>query len=283
MTTIKRILAATDLSDTSAAALLFADVIARKFGAEVTALHSPAARLAATSLLALVGAADSVDQLENVANETLRGYVGLNVKQMRPGGGQILLSEAVDAIAATAYDINADLIALGTDVESGRGPFELPFVEQVIEQSGRPVLAVRGRSAGRTSHIEKILCPVNYSALSKRAFDYALLLASAFNASLVVAHTIEEDASEERQEAEADRLRAWVGEFPRSVRLTLLVDQGDAARDIIRYVQSHDVDLLVIGAKSDPFLNRTLLGRTAGILTRHAPCAVLTVPGTSSR
>jgi nucleotide-binding universal stress UspA family protein len=203
------------------------------------------------------------------------------VRQLRPGGGQILLSEAVDAIVATAYDINADLIALGTDLESGRGPFEQPIVEQVIEQSGRAVLAVRGVAARGTTPIEKILCPVNYTPVSKQAFDRALLLASAFDASLVVVHTIEGDVSETRMEAEAVRLSQWIGDVPRSLRLTLLVDQGDAPRDIIRYTQAHDVDLLVIGARSDSFTNRTLLGRTGGILARHAPCAVLTVPSTA--
>ena len=141
MTTIKRILAATDLSDGSAAALFYSDVIARKFGAEVTVLHSPAAKLDKTSVLALVGAGDSVSQLENLANETLRGYVGLNVRQMNPGGGQILLSVAVDAIVATAYDIDANLITLGVG--------ELSFVEDVIAQSRRSGLAVRSQSEGK--------------------------------------------------------------------------------------------------------------------------------------
>jgi nucleotide-binding universal stress UspA family protein len=152
--------------------------------------------------------------------------------------------------------------------------------EQVIAESEVPVLTVRCDEALRPAHFNRILCPVDYSNVSAKALRHAALMASAFEAELVILHLIER-GDEGDMARELDRLRDWVGDVSLPVRARVLVHRGQAAGQVIDYAQRHEVDLIVLGAERKGRQTKSVLGSTTHRVTRHAPCPVLTVPAAS--
>ena len=63
-------------------------------------------------------------------------------------------------------------------------------------------------------------------------------------------------------------------------RLSMAVEAGKPAAEIVRYAESKGIDLIVLGAHGHGFVDRLLIGSVAERVTRHAPCAVLMVPHT---
>jgi nucleotide-binding universal stress UspA family protein len=141
----------------------------------------------------------------------------------------------------------------------------------------------------------KILCPVDSSACSERALDYALILAERFDASLDVLHVCNvphyvrpdmlvsmgsegarpvSEIAKEQAEHELDEL---VRKQPARVRPRLHVLIGSPAPTIVAAAKRHGHDLIVMGTHGKNQLGRIILGSVAEKVVRQAPCPVLTV------
>jgi nucleotide-binding universal stress UspA family protein len=138
--------------------------------------------------------------------------------------------------------------------------------------------------------IRRILWPTDFSSGAKRAFLYAVALASWHEAELHVLSVqepgaVDADGSQSRplsQDA-LTRLLMDDGEPPQHVDLdTLSVVQeqrkGDSAPEtIVSYADEYDIDLVVAGTHGRRGLRRLLIGSVAEEVLRTAPCPVLTV------
>ena len=63
-----------------------------------------------------------------------------------------------------------------------------------------------------------------------------------------------------------------------STRYELVVVEGNATRAIMRAIETHKPDLLVMGTRGDGRMRRAVLGSVANQLLKVAPCDVLIVP-----
>jgi nucleotide-binding universal stress UspA family protein len=97
----------------------------------------------------------------------------------------------------------------------------------------------------------KIMCPVDRSESSTVALDNATTLAAAFGARLLIVHVNEcRLVSSQATSAKSDvALRARLRLSPRAEGLSVehFVLSGDAADQIPKFAQSHNVDLVVMG------------------------------------
>jgi hypothetical protein len=59
---------------------------------------------------------------------------------------------------------------------------------------------------------------------------------------------------------------------------THITREGKTSREILKYAQSVDADLIVTGSRGAGFMSRMLVGSTATGIIRGAHCAVLAVP-----
>ncbi len=143
--------------------------------------------------------------------------------------------------------------------------------------------------------ISRILVPVDLSAYSERALEYAIALAGRLGASLHLLHVVEDpmatgvwggetvipDLPELRQELVDDAERRLVAyrEAAERVRVPVVttVRLGLAAITIVEHAKSLGVDLIVIGTHGRTGLAHLLMGSVAERVLRHAPCPVLTV------
>jgi nucleotide-binding universal stress UspA family protein len=137
---------------------------------------------------------------------------------------------------------------------------------------------------------KKVLVANDGSEHAKRALTKGIGLAKCFQAELhmicveehlphyaaTVGEVLEEKAEEDsyfgKIVAEAKAEAAAEG-----VSLHAVVMPGHEVETIVRYVESHSVDLLIIGFMGHSRVLGRIMGGSAANLTRLAPCSVLVV------
>jgi universal stress protein A len=143
----------------------------------------------------------------------------------------------------------------------------------------------------RLLKLERILVPMDFSSASERALDYAVTLASKFEARITLIHVVEiisgpadptfgyvpvDDGP--RVAASAKRLEKTGAEMiPPALLETTLVRHGHPYHQITTAAEELGTDLIVISTHGYTGLTHVLLGSTAERIVRHAPCPVLTV------
>jgi len=142
--------------------------------------------------------------------------------------------------------------------------------------------------------IERILCPVDFSEFSTRAYDYAQSLARHYRAKLFLQHVVDFippnyayyppasylDKLFQSASAEA---RKQLQEFAKShtrygAQPECLVHEGGAAGSILSFAEAQEVDLIVMGTHGLKGVDRALLGSVADKVLRKARCPVLVIP-----
>jgi nucleotide-binding universal stress UspA family protein len=142
--------------------------------------------------------------------------------------------------------------------------------------------------------IQRILCPIDFSATSRRALEHAVAVAKWYESHITALHVIhhpflpqppilfaefpKNEPPPERQSLEAE-LRTWLEVARRAgVRADLLIDEGDPASHILEHAKSLQTDLVVMGTHGLGGVERLMLGSVAEKVLRKARCPVMTVP-----
>jgi nucleotide-binding universal stress UspA family protein len=137
--------------------------------------------------------------------------------------------------------------------------------------------------------LKSILCPIDFSDFSTKAYDYAQSLAAHYRASLVVQHVVyshpafytdeayQESCRKLRAEA-LQKLNHFVKRQTRtSVEPQCVVQEGIATDQILNLAEAEGVDLIVMGTYGLRGVDRLLLGSVAERVLRKAKCPVLAV------
>ena len=139
---------------------------------------------------------------------------------------------------------------------------------------------------------KKILVPIDFSAMSKRAFQYALRFTEQFRCEIVLLHVVEPERviagtrpavdvfaqlEEDTTAAEADlaALAASSRSHPNSV--TSAVRTGHAPNEITKAAKDLDVDLIMMASHGYTSWRHLCISSTAERVVRAAPCPVLVV------
>jgi nucleotide-binding universal stress UspA family protein len=141
-------------------------------------------------------------------------------------------------------------------------------------------------------NLKKILVPIDFSAMSKQTFQYALRFAKQFGCEIVLLHVVEPEsviagappaidvfAQPEDDtiaaKAELEALAASSRNRPSCV--TSRVRTGHAPNEINKAAKDLDVDLIVIATHGFTSWRHLCIGATAERVVRTAPCPVLVV------
>ena len=141
--------------------------------------------------------------------------------------------------------------------------------------------------------IERILCPIDFSESSARAYDYAQLLARHYQATVFLQHVVDFiippyayydpvsyiDVDFRKICADA---REQLLEFAKShtssgVRPEYFVQEGEVTESVLSFAEAQMVDLIVMGKHGRKGYNRLTLGSVAEKVLRKAHCPVLVV------
>lgn len=148
------------------------------------------------------------------------------------------------------------------------------------------------------TRIERILCPVDFSEASAKAYRYAESVAGHYRATLVVQHIIElsqhvsacyspsEPSFEEfRGKLIANgqyELRRFIG-ASEAVQPEYIVQSSIAAANaILSLAREREMSLIVLGTHGRRGVDHLMLGSVTERVLRHASCPVLTVRQTAS-
>lgn len=141
---------------------------------------------------------------------------------------------------------------------------------------------------------ERILCPVDFSEYSSRAYAFATSLARHYRANLFVQHVVElwrhpsasfavtaaeyEEFCRHLRDHGAEQLRRFLEERLQSdLSPDRVIEEGDATECILRLAQKQDVNLIVIGTHGARGFDRLTLGSVCEKVLRKARCSVLAV------
>jgi nucleotide-binding universal stress UspA family protein len=142
--------------------------------------------------------------------------------------------------------------------------------------------------------IKLILCPIDFSEFSERAYHHALSLAEHYHAKLVALHVVElwrhPSASfassaglyeEFRQTLHASgekQLRQFAKNYIHDeIHPELVVHEGTVPDSILSFAQEQKADLVVMGTHGQRGFDRLMLGSVTDRVMRSAPCPVLAV------
>jgi nucleotide-binding universal stress UspA family protein len=136
--------------------------------------------------------------------------------------------------------------------------------------------------------IRNVLCAVDFSDVSRRAFEHAVALARWYDARLTLLHvhfvptpvlpplTPEQAPGPSTRTQVLQSLQDWVQEAANGVSTNCLVADGGIADEIL--AESQSAGILVMGTHGRSGFEHLVLGSVAEKVLRKAVCPVLTIP-----
>jgi nucleotide-binding universal stress UspA family protein len=139
---------------------------------------------------------------------------------------------------------------------------------------------------------KKIVCPIDFSEHTSEIVAYAASIAKKFNAELHLFHVIpnlnyftpyESFLTPENLVAIEDNINAEVNrDFDAVIKgidgpVKKVIKTGVAFVEIIDYVKTEAIDLIVMGTHGRSGIEHILIGSVAEKVVRKAPCPVLTI------
>jgi nucleotide-binding universal stress UspA family protein len=145
------------------------------------------------------------------------------------------------------------------------------------------------------SLFQTILITTDFSEVSRRAVEPAVVLAEKFGSRILVLYVVEDRlppfvdeytgiSLEEILKAHTERARKEMDRFveqnlPGRPNVESLVVHGMPSSEIVRVAEDRRADLLVMATHGRGFVSHALFGSTTERVLRRAPCPVLTVRG----
>ena len=285
---LRKILFATDFSPTSAMALPYAAAVARRFGAEIFAVHVVPEE--SYSHIPIKQLDSTLTEMKRAARQRIAGllegahFAGIPFQIVLDHGDPM----TVVSTLVERYDI--DWIVTGSHGRHGVHKLFSPAVGEAIARAAAcPVLLVGPQVAIEPQaevRIERLLCATDFAPGSRRALDYAHALAKAYHAHLYVFHATadvyKEPISTRMKADDFCRMRLRENGLPHEepvIETEYLVDFGPPEQLTLEAAAARDVQLIVLPVEetSHPGLASHLPGPLAYNIASHARCPVLMV------
>jgi nucleotide-binding universal stress UspA family protein len=308
----QRILCPTDFSPFAGRALDHAAFLGRLYGGEIEVLHIfPMVQPVPNDLTYTPTLVRLDEKTRRELGEDLHRFVEASPVTGVPTTLILGEGDPANAVLERARTSHADLIVMGTHGLRGFDRWILGSVTQrLLRKAACPVLTVPPEDPAATERstprLDRILCPVEIGEHSEGTLAYAVSVARASNATLVVLHVrenehVRDDASDARVRLPfLLEMRAHIDARERGVEESLapgevedvcgierIVVKGRAHEEILRLAGERGVDLIVMGIHRRRPLEFPFFGSTAQHVLQRAKCCVLTVrpqplPGSAS-
>lgn len=278
---LKRIVFATDFSESSMKALPLATALARKFGSTLFLCHI------VTPTPLAIGAPEAAPYLYQAETESAQRALddlgksaavqGFECKSLMPSG------PLADELQAVIEQNQIDLVVAGTHGRTGMRRLLLgSSVEEICRVSTCPVLTVGpDLEISPELEIKRILVPTDFSEESELDLPYVALLAKAYGAHVTVLHVMPQDAATNPQAKElAEPMRrTMMHAFEKEVgdpKPEFVIEFGETVPTIMDYALKTKTDLIAMGIRTAFLPGFTLRSSVAYRIIAAAHCPVLT-------
>ncbi|ULA66958.1 MAG: hypothetical protein LZF62_170075 [Nitrospira sp.] len=291
-----RILFATDFSEDARRAQEYAIHLAGAWGAELEVLHvieAPHGVGADAESFAMMerSRTAAAQQLEEVRDDLARRGIPARVR--------LLLGNPVEQIRQAVREKDMGLLVLGAQ---GRHNLLYGLIgktaERLVHEGPCPVLAVPGARkdaveslpSDRPAVIRQVLAPLDFSAPSLDAVEYAVHLAQGVGAAVTLMHVLEAacydlDWGLGVIEGEASKRDYWNRQLMEirdvvtafGIPVEVEISAGLPSDTILASALRHHTDLIVMGTHGRRGMSSKECGSVAEAVLRRATCPVLTI------
>jgi nucleotide-binding universal stress UspA family protein len=203
----------------------------------------------------------------------------------------VSIGHPANVIVGLAERIDASAIVMGSHGRSGLRLLVVGSIAaRVIRTAPCPVICTK-LNAPLADPGAPIICPVDFSETSRRAFDSAVAIATRCGAPLQLLHVYQAPATsgpdsfvtfptvldELRLAANAALERLAAEARAAGVLVAARTQLGSPALEIVRAARGLRAGMVVMGTHGRTGLGHVFLGSVAEKVVRSAPCAVLTV------
>lgn len=286
MQAIKKILLATDFSESSANALEQAAMLAAQNDAQLQLLHVNVEAVQVYGLGGLPLPTEISPELKKAAEKHLQKFsqhLELPVVAAVEWG-----FSASQVIHEYCQNHDIDLLVVGTHGRSGIRRFFLGSVAvEVVRSAVIPVLVVLPGQAPQKTDYAHLVTGVDFSKTSLAALDLAASIAATTSARLSAVHVISDAQLPpyyplEFEEVDKEKVMRSLEKSAAIITDTQNVDSvvliGAPHEELVMYAKEHKADLLVVGASGLGKVDRWLVGSLTDRVMRSAPCSVLVCP-----
>lgn len=281
MKLLKRILVATDFSNTCDNVVDNAIEMAKIFDSEIGLVYVLPDDIKSNKTKELLETF-AVNQLNTLNDKINKKGVQTSTPIMESG-------DFSQKIVTVAEKTNANIILIGAGEKIHNDSFKLGSnAEKIIKKSDKPVFVVKN---DKSLSIQKVLCPVDFSKESKLALKNAITLCHKFNAELKILSVYETshlnsirlkiDMEKEIELIRNDcqkQLDSFLNDFHLSgLKVTTEIKPGDPATVILREINTNNNDLLIIGTTGKSGLSRIFMGSVTEKVIREIPASFITL------
>jgi len=282
---LKKILWATDFSEESQDAFVYAEAFAKTFGADLVACHvvpgfSPEHYQSAIVVIEELKKRER--HMKKVAMERLEAFQKNMSAQFKC---LIRDGNAAKEIIAAAEEEKADLIVIG---KKGLSAIERLFIgsvaNHVLRHSPVPVLMTK-KKPGKPK-FKRILVPTDFSDREDEERDYAWKLAKGFEADITLLHVLElhdyefaPRVLEEMLDAVLKKMKQRKRREKEEIKVKEEVYRAiNAPVGIVDYADTHKSDLIVISTCTQSKVERFFLGSTTEKVISYSHIPVFAIP-----
>ncbi len=195
---------------------------------------------------------------------------------------------AFEKIIQIAQDRDVNVIMVGSGSKKENDNFKLgTTVEKLMRKNQIPLWVVKNEAV---KPIQRILCPVDFSNSSIRAFQNAVTLAERFKAELNLIHVVEpvkntsarlsvnvKEENQRRRDLKKKELNNFLSNYQlHHMKLTKELLMGEPFLEILRYAKRNKSDLLIMGTTGKTGLSKLLMGSVTEKVTRELPASFVT-------
>src|SRR5688572_17030749 len=286
-TRITHILVPVDFSGASHHAIHWAGLLALKFGAKLTVAHI------VPPLAALNYFPGDVHEFEKKilaeASQRLPGEIPAACRDRLDTQAIVRAGDVRDELLGILSAEGVDLVVMGTHGRRSLERFVLgSTTESMLRKVPVPILTVSARASGKQMDspfdvpFHRVLYATDLSEASPAALHYCADLARVLGASVTMLHVLDLHGAV-AFDNEADihallmgRMHKTVGEeHCEGLQIATEVVKGVPHREILKFADTINADLIVINLQSKGLLERALLGATAERVIRSSPTPVL--------
>ena len=282
---LRTVLIGTTLAEESDTVVRAGLAAARAAGARVHLVHAAEAEPRRAGYDIGAGPVVDHEEVARLGEELSRQVQRLGIQPRELAAAEVRVGVPHRILTQAARQIGAGLIVVGA---TGSGPFAAELLgstaDRVLRQALCPVLIVRGelRMPPRV-----VLAPVDLSTLSGDAFHCGLHLLGQLagtpetevRAVFVLSFLGSLAELRQAQSTARGELQRFVlenrPEVPFPVDAALL--EGEPRTEILRALEQHPADLVILGSHGRSGLDRLMLGSVASTVARKAPCSVLVI------
>jgi nucleotide-binding universal stress UspA family protein len=282
---LKKIIWATDFSDESREALLYADALAKAHEAEIIGLHVVPDFSPALYDTASIVKGELTKRIAFIKDEAGKKLEDLRKKKGIPFKPIVKEGTASKKIIEAAAEQKADLIIIG---RKGQSALERIFIgsvaNQVLRSSPVPVLLTK-KKRGKP-RFTKILVPTDFSPQEDIERDFAWKLAKPFDSELTFLYVLELHDYEfpprvldEMFDGVMKKLKTRKKREKEGVTIKEDVYRSvNAAVGIVDYAETHSYDMIVMSTCVQGALERFFLGSTTEKVISYSRIPIFAIP-----